>query len=64
MGEGVGMKRAVKIIVIVAMFAFGFMAEGAMIAVGIMRNGVSFETPSELVFEVKTEGHEFELVER
>lgn len=38
------------------------MAEGAGFAIAAMRNGVSFETIEGIVFEVQTEGHQFELV--
>lgn len=56
------MKKTIKIVIATTLVAFAFMAEGAAIAVGMMRNGVSFELPTGVVFEVETEGHQFELV--
>lgn len=56
------MKKTFKIIVATTIVALAFMAEGAAIAVGMMKNGISFELPTGVVFEVQTEGHQFELV--
>lgn len=56
------MKKTFKIIVATTIVALAFMAEGAAIAVGMMKQGVSFELPTGVVFEVQTEGHNFELV--
>ena len=56
------MKKTFKIIVATTIVALAFMAEGAAIAVGMMKQGVSFELPTGVVFEVETEGHQFELI--
>ena len=56
------MRKTIRIFIAITLVAFAFMAEGAAIAVGIMRNGISFELPTGVVFEVETEGHNFELV--
>jgi len=56
------MKKTIKIIVATTLVALTFMVEGAAIAVGMMKNGVSFELPTGVVFEVETEGHQFELI--
>lgn len=56
------MKKTFKIIIATTIVALAFMAEGAAIAVGMMKQGVSFELPTGVVFEVETEGHNFELV--
>lgn len=56
------MKKTLRIIIATTMVALAFMAEGAAIAIGVMKNGVDFELPTGIVFEVETEGHQFELV--
>lgn len=56
------MKKIIGIIVITMVVCVTFMIEGALIAIGMMRQGVSFELPTGVVFEVQTEGHQFELV--
>jgi hypothetical protein len=56
------MRKTVKIIIATTIVALTFMAEGAAIAVGMMKNGISFELPTGVVFEVETEGHQFELI--
>ncbi len=56
------MKKTLKIIIATTVVALAFMAEGAAIAIGVMKNGVDFELPTGIVFEVETEGHNFELV--
>ena len=56
------MKKALRIIIATTVVALAFMAEGAALAIGVMKNGVDFELPTGIVFEVETEGHQFELV--
>lgn len=56
------MKRAVKIVVGVTVLAVAFWIEGAAMAIGLLQSGVRFELPTGIVFEVETEGHNFELV--
>lgn len=56
------MKKIIGIIVITMVVCVTFMIEGALIAIGMMRQGVSFELPTGVVFEIQTEGHQFELV--
>lgn len=55
------MRKTFKIIVATTIVALTFMFEGAAIAVGMMKNGISFELPTGVVFEVETEGHSFQL---
>lgn len=54
--------RNVKIFFGALVVGILLMAEGAGFAIAAMRNGVSFELPTGVVFEVETEGHQFELV--
>lgn len=56
------MKRYIKVFVGTIILGLLLMAEGAGLAVAAMRNGVSFELPTGVSFEVQTEGHNFELV--
>lgn len=56
------MKRTIGLVLVVMAVCVTFMIEGALIAIGAMRQGVSFELPTGVVFEVETEGHQFELV--
>ena len=56
------MKKIIGIVLATTAVCVTFMIEGALIAIGFMRQGVSFELPTGVVFEVKTEGHNFELV--
>lgn len=56
------MRKTIKIIIATTIVALTFMFEGAAIAVGMMRSGISFELPTGVVFEVETEGHQFNLV--
>lgn len=56
------MKKTIGLLLVVMAVCVTFMIEGAAIAVGLMRNGVSFELPTGISFEVQTEGHQFELV--
>lgn len=53
--------KTFRIVLGTTVIAVLFMIEGAAIAVGLMRSGVSFELPTGVVFEVETEGHEFQL---
>ena len=54
--------RNFKIFVGTLLLGLLFMAEGAGLAVAAMKNGVSFELPTGIVFEVEKEGHNFQLV--
>lgn len=56
------MKRTIKIVVGITALAVAFWIEGAAIAIGLLQNGVHFELPTGISFEVQTEGHQFELV--
>ena len=56
------MKRTIKIVVGITALAVAFWIEGAAIAIGLLQHGVQFELPTGVVFEVQTEGHNFELV--
>ena len=56
------MKKAAKIVVGVTVLAVAFWIEGAATAIGLLQSGVKFELPTGVVFEVQTEGHQFELV--
>lgn len=55
------MKRTIKIVVGVTAMAVLFWIEGAAMAVGLLQQGVHFELPTGVVFEVSTEGHSFQL---
>ena len=56
------MKKIIGVVLATTAICVTFMIEGALIAIGLMRQGVSFDTPTGIVFEVQTEGHNFELV--
>lgn len=56
------MKRIVKIVVGITALAVAFWIEGAAIAIGLLQSGVRFNLPTGVVFEIETEGHQFELV--
>ena len=55
------MKKIICIMLATTLVALTFMVEGAIIAIGLMKQGVSFELPTGIVFEVETEGHSFQL---
>lgn len=55
------MKKIIGIMLATTLVAMTFMVEGAIIAIGLMKQGVSFELPTGIVFEVETEGHSFQL---
>lgn len=56
------MKKTIGLVLAIMAVCVTFMIEGALIAIGAMRQGVSFDTPTGVVFEIQTEGHQFELV--
>lgn len=56
------MKRTIGLVLVVMAVCVTFIIEGALIAIGMMRQGVSFDTPTGVVFEIQTEGHQFELI--
>lgn len=56
------MKKTFKIVAGVTVLAVAFWIEGAAMAIGLLQSGVKFELPTGVVFEVQTEGHQFELV--
>lgn len=56
------MRKNLKIAVGTLMVCLTLMVEGAIIALGIVSSGVSFELPTGITIE--KEGHEFELVGR
>ena len=56
------MRKNVKIAFGTLVVCLALMAEGAIIALGVVSNGISFELPTGITIE--KEGHEFELVGR